>query len=470
MGLLDMIFGGDSQPQQNNLPMEELRQLGLSDGLINYYQQEQAKAQKQAMWNNLFNGAANIASGAQGMGARFGGGSDGSGGSSGPGANTPLSLDGLVDRALKFSQVREGLAKQRQSAEARAAIPQLAKALGIPESMAAGLIDKLPDMYVQRQNADFAANADVRKGDALLDASGVTDPEDRKNFYRRQTMPAAEIKNIKLPNGEEVSLRVNPTTGGVTDLNNQPMPAEAMSGAGVTQKMGPVIGDAKTGYYTIDPKTRQAVPILPGQQPLGVSEEVYKAETGLRGEYTQLAKDFGGRQTAFMTMEDLAKQGEGASDIALVLSLMKVYDPTSTVTGSEAANAQNAAGVPAAIRSKYNQLIGGGKLDQQSRDELVTAARLRFDQELDNQGKIVDYFTDLAQKYKVDPSRVVNDTRDKRLLDERDTRKVQSLAPNNIRQMNYQQLMQLEKQASKMTPEQLRAAVARKTALGGGGR
>jgi hypothetical protein len=467
MGLLDMLFGGDGQPQQNSLPMDELRQLGLSDGLINYYQQEQAKAQKAQMWNNAINGVANIASGAQGMGPRFGGGGDGGGGSSGPGANTPLGLDGLVDRALKFSQIREGIAKQRQSAEARAAIPELAKALGIDVKTAAALIDQLPSMYKENWQAGLEAKAPIRKGDALLDASGVTDPADRQNFYRRQTMPAPEIKEITLPGGEKVSLRINPTTGAVTDLNNNPMPADALSGSNITQKMGPVIGDGNTGYYVIDPKTKQPISVLPGKQSLGVSEDVYKAETGLRGEYTQQAKEFGGRQTAFMTMEDLAKQGEGASDIALVLSLMKVYDPTSTVTGSEAANAQNAAGVPAAIRSKYNQLIGGGKLDQQSRDELVTAARIRFDQELDNQGKIVDYYTDLSKKYRVDPTRVVNDVRDPRLLDERFGRQVPSFAPDAIMGMSGKQLSTLEKFKDRMSIQQLQAAAQRKRMLEG---
>lgn len=143
MGLLDMLFGGESQPQQNSLPMEELRQLGLSDGLINYYQQEQAKAQKAAMWNNVINGAANIASGAQGMGARFGGGGDGGGGASGPGANTPLALDGLIERALKFSQIREGMAKQQSMAQLKqmiAADPNLT-----PAQKQAALVD--PSIY-----------------------------------------------------------------------------------------------------------------------------------------------------------------------------------------------------------------------------------------------------------------------------------------------------------------------------------
>lgn len=143
MGLLDMLFGGDGQPQQNSLPMEELRQLGLSDGLINYYQQEQAKAQKNAMWNNVIAGAANIASGIQGMGPRFGGGGDGGGGSSGPGANSPLGLDGLVDRAMKFSQLREGIAKQQSVAELKRAI--MADPNLTPAQKQAALVD--PTIY-----------------------------------------------------------------------------------------------------------------------------------------------------------------------------------------------------------------------------------------------------------------------------------------------------------------------------------
>lgn len=203
MGLLDMLFGGDGQPQQNNLPIDELRQLGLSDGLINYYQQEQAKAQKAQMWNNAINGVANIASGAQGMGARFGGGGDGGGGSSGPGANTPLSLDGLVDRALKFSQIREGISKQKQAAEARAAIPALAARLGVPADVVAAMDPSdLSAMYKQMQDADLKAKASIRQEDAAFDAAGITDPAQRQAIRARQYEVKPELTNIKTENGE----------------------------------------------------------------------------------------------------------------------------------------------------------------------------------------------------------------------------------------------------------------------------
>ena len=220
MGLLDMLFGGEGQPQQNSLPMEELRQLGLSDGLINYYQQEQAKAQKAQMWNNAINGIANITSSAQGMGPRFGGGGDGGGGSSGPGANSPLGLDGLVDRALRFSQVREGIAKQKQMAEARAAIPALAARLNVPAEVVAAMDPSdLSKMYQQVREADLNAQAEIRKQDAAFEAAGIP-PEKRQAIRAQAFEPQTEQTTIKAGDGSEVTAfkKRNPASATGFDL------------------------------------------------------------------------------------------------------------------------------------------------------------------------------------------------------------------------------------------------------------
>ena len=135
-----------------------------------------------------------------------------------------------------------------------------------------------------------------------------------------------------------------------------------------------------------------------------------------RAEMDKKVPGFAARQTAFLSMKDLAQQGEGASDIALVLSLMKVYDPTSTVTGSETANAQNAAGVPQMLIAKYNSLMGGGNLSEKARQELVKAAEVRFNQEMDSYGKTAKDFERLAKQADVDPKNVVLDDRNPELL------------------------------------------------------
>jgi hypothetical protein len=156
-------------------------------------------------------------------------------------------------------------------------------------------------------------------------------------------------------------------------------------------------------------------------------EETQKGATDqgnkLRGEFGKVADPFVQRQTAYETMTDLAKNKAGASDMALVLSIMKVYDPSSTVTGAEAATASQAAGFPSFVVSYYNKLTGGGTLDDKARRELVRAAETRFEQELDSYGRAIDRYTGLAKRAKVDPQDVVEDARNPELLAAREQRK-----------------------------------------------
>lgn len=147
--------------------------------------------------------------------------------------------------------------------------------------------------------------------------------------------------------------------------------------------------------------------------------ESFTRENALRDDFDKRAVPFFDRQTAYRTMMDLARQGEGASDVALVLSLMKVYDPTSTVTGGEAATAQNAAGVPESIRAMFNTVTGGGRLSDTARQQLVNAARQRFFQEMDNFGTTVERYRGLADRYKLNVDNIVQDARDPELLAER---------------------------------------------------
>lgn len=198
------------------------------------------------------------------------------------------------------------------------------------------------------------------------------------------------------------------------------------------------------------------------QIPGGVMPAQADVEGKLRNEFYQQSKDFTDRQTAYMTMRDLAAKGEGGSDMALVISLMKVYDPTSTVTGGESATAQNSAGVPDGIRAMYNNLTGGGKLSDGARQQLLTAAEQRYGQEYDTFGKRVDYYTDLSKQYGVEPRRVVQDTRDK---DFGAKREAVRLSPDKIMGASLEQLNALPIEA--MNPAQRAAVQARINQLRG---
>jgi hypothetical protein len=165
----------------------------------------------------------------------------------------------------------------------------------------------------------------------------------------------------------------------------------------------------------------------------GESEKTtFERSDKLRDEFNKVAVPFNDRQTAFKTMVDLSKNKAGASDMALVLSIMKVYDPSSTVTGSEAATAQNAAGVPSLVAGYYNRLVGGGVLDEKARADLVRAAETRFEQEMDKFENDVNRYTGLAKRAKVAPEDVIEDFRDPELKAARQKKKDFDLASKRI--------------------------------------
>lgn len=164
----------------------------------------------------------------------------------------------------------------------------------------------------------------------------------------------------------------------------------------------------------------------------GGEKATFERADKLRDEFNKNAVPFNDRQTAFKTMIDLSRNQAGASDMALVLSIMKVYDPTSTVTGGEAATAQNAAGVPSLVVGYYNRLLGGGILDDKARRELVRAAETRFEQEMDKFENELARYTGLARRAKVSPEDVVEDFRDPELRTARQRKKDFDLASRRI--------------------------------------
>lgn len=187
-------------------------------------------------------------------------------------------------------------------------------------------------------------------------------------------------------------------------------------------------------------------------------KEAFDRATKIRSEFDKVATPFNDRQTAYRTMIDLAQNKQGASDMSLVLSIMKIYDPTSTVTGGEAANAQNAAGVPSFIVGYYNRLVGGGILSDTARKELVRAGETRFEQEMDKfEGDLARY-TGLATRNKVPVEDVVTDFRDPELKQARQMKKDFDLA---ARRLTVDEISQLPADIlSKLNPSLMSRSVA----------
>lgn len=140
-----------------------------------------------------------------------------------------------------------------------------------------------------------------------------------------------------------------------------------------------------------------------------------EAENKLRDDFTSASKLFITQRDYASTMQQLQAIGadnmNGADDIALVFAFMKILDPNSAVLPGEAANANNAGGVPEAIRGQYNNLIGGGKLSTTSRENLLNRGLKRYEQAVSDHEQIRTQYGGIAKRKGLNTENVIIDYR-----------------------------------------------------------
>jgi hypothetical protein len=101
--------------------------------------------------------------------------------------------------------------------------------------------------------------------------------------------------------------------------------------------------------------------------------------------------------------------GEGAGDLAMIFSFMKLLDPGSVVREQEFANAQNAAGVPDRVRAEYNRLLTGGRLAPDQRKNFVRQGKSLFRERQRGQAQLANIYTRLAEQSNARPTMVAID-------------------------------------------------------------
>lgn len=138
-------------------------------------------------------------------------------------------------------------------------------------------------------------------------------------------------------------------------------------------------------------------------------KEGFSQEKNLRKEYSDLSKIFREQRAGYERVLESAKDASGAGDLALVFSFMKVLDPGSAVKEGEFATAENSGGVPAWLRSKYNQVVGDGRLDPTLRRDFVKRASMLYGSALRSQRGLEDEYGGLAEQYGLDRNRILPD-------------------------------------------------------------
>ena len=132
-------------------------------------------------------------------------------------------------------------------------------------------------------------------------------------------------------------------------------------------------------------------------------------EDKLRDEHQKLSGTFIDVRDAYGRILSNAEEQTAASDLSLIFNYMKMLDPGSVVREGEFANAQNSAGVGDQVRAKYNSILSGERLAENTRKDFIQTAQYLYKTQLNTQKNLDKNYQDLATSYGLDPDKVVLD-------------------------------------------------------------
>jgi hypothetical protein len=138
----------------------------------------------------------------------------------------------------------------------------------------------------------------------------------------------------------------------------------------------------------------------------------FDQEAKLRDSFVANTKDFNNLQVAYKTMEELAQNKAGTSDLALVMSLYKIYDPGSVVSVTESGQVIGTDSAVGKFSAFANNLMTGQKLRPEIREQVLEAARSRFNENYADYERRLEQNIELAKRNKLDPENVAIDQRD----------------------------------------------------------
>jgi hypothetical protein len=130
----------------------------------------------------------------------------------------------------------------------------------------------------------------------------------------------------------------------------------------------------------------------------------FEAEQKLRKEYADQTKGYVEVTESHRRMK--AAADDGAGDIALIYSYMKMLDPGSVVREGEFATAQNSAGIPTAISNLYNKAISGQRLTPGQRKTFLGQANRLADAASKREAEVRDGLTNVVKSYRLSPDNV----------------------------------------------------------------
>jgi hypothetical protein len=160
-------------------------------------------------------------------------------------------------------------------------------------------------------------------------------------------------------------------------------------------------------YYYVDPTgNRPPIPVSNIEAKVDPKPQS-DLENQLRDEFNNMSGEFIKVRDAYSRVDAAGKEPSAAGDLALIFNYMKMLDPGSTVREGEFANAQNSAGVPQRIQAKYNEVVSGERLSDETRLDFLDRSDSLYQVAYNNQIALKGAYSNIAKNNKVNVDNVV---------------------------------------------------------------
>jgi hypothetical protein len=186
-------------------------------------------------------------------------------------------------------------------------------------------------------------------------------------------MNRPETKNVKLPDGTEVTANIS--GGKASPLDTSSLGA----------------GAAPSPFKIKDPEKRATI------------------EGGARKEYVNASGDFIKVRDSYAKIQAASRDPSPAGDMGVIFNYMRLLDPGSTVREGEYATAANAGAVPDRIRNLYNSIMQGTKLAPEQRADFTKQAKGLFNAQHMQQKRLESQYRKIGERLGVDVDNVVPD-------------------------------------------------------------
>ena len=289
---------------------------------------------------------------------------------------------GNVKGAMDWQKGQQDIAKTRGEVDAKAVETAHKRIDGWGQAM--GFVRQNPTPENAMAAVQFLVNMGIMpKEQAQAALSGVDgSPESisrwadmgfRTALSAKDQLPKIQTNNI---GGQTVTQSIDPLTGRPTmtgAIQNTVSPDAVMTDNRVRSEGAANRQVTMRGQDLVSDRTREA-------NNIAAQGNVVKTETDLRKEFADLpeVKRYKAAYPSYAAIESAAKTNNRQADINLIYGLAKLYDPDSVVREGEYNTIANSQAIPDWVKGAAQSLIGGGKLTDNTRQQILAQARGRI--------------------------------------------------------------------------------------------